>query len=82
MTAEDKIFNIAFEEDGRKYTGWVNPSDKLNDGGLPASFHVVLNDISFGYVSHNNGKWTVNEDRPAGLIEKVGKAIEKQYAVK
>jgi hypothetical protein len=81
MTAEEKIFNIAFEADGRKYTGWVNPSDKLNDDGLPASFHVVLNDVSFGYVSHNNGDWTVNEDRPAGLIEKVGKAIEKQYTV-
>ena len=81
MTAEDKIFNIAFEVDGTKYTGWVNPSDKLNDDGMPVSFHVVLNDTSFGYVSHNNGEWTVNEDRPTGLIEKVGKAIEKKYAV-
>ena len=81
MTAEDKIFNIEFDADGTKYTGWVNPSDKLNDDGFPASFHVVLNDTSFGYVSHNNGEWTVNEDRPAGLTEKVGKAIEKKYAV-
>ena len=81
MTAEEKIFNIAFEADGIKYTGWVNPSDKLNDDGFPASFHVVLNETSFGYVSHNNGEWTVNEDRPAALIEKVGKAIERKYAV-
>jgi hypothetical protein len=81
MTAEEKIFNIAFEVDGVKYTGWVNPSDKANKDGLPASFHVVLNETSFGYVSHNSGEWTVDEDRPAGLVEKVGKAIEKKYAV-
>jgi hypothetical protein len=80
MISENKIFNIAFEADGVNYTGWVNPSDKLNEDGFPASFHVVLNEVSFGHVTHNNGEWTVNEDRPAGLIEKVGKAIEKQYA--
>jgi len=80
MTAEEKIFNIAFEADGMQYTGWVNPSDKVNEDGLPVSFHVVLNDTSFGYVSHNNGEWTVNEDRPPALIEKVGKAIERNYA--
>jgi hypothetical protein len=81
MTTENKIFNIAFEADGIKYTGWANPSDKLNDDGMPASFHVVLNEISFGYVSHNNGEWTVNEDRPAKLTEQVGKAIAMKYAV-
>jgi len=81
MTTEDKIFNIAFEAADQKYTGWVNPSDKLNEDGLPASFHVVLNDVSFGYVSNNNGAWTVDEDRPATLIEHVGKAIEEKYAV-
>jgi hypothetical protein len=81
MSAEDKIFNISFEADGTKYTGWVNPSDKLNNDGLPVSFHVVLNDASFGHVSYSNNEWTVNEDRPEGLIEQVGKAIEKKYAV-
>ena len=81
MTAEDKIFNIAFEAEGTTYTGWVNPSEKSNKDGFPASFHVVLNDASFGHVSHNNGEWTVDEDRPAGLIEKVGRAIERRYAV-
>ena len=80
MTAEEKIFNIAFEADGVKYSGWVNPSEKQNKDGFPASFHVVLNDASFGHVSHNNGALTVDEDRPEGLIEKVGKAIERKYA--
>jgi hypothetical protein len=81
MASEEKIFDIAFEWEGTKYKGWVNPSDKVNDAGMPASFHVVLNDTSFGYVSHNNGEWTVNEDRPEGLIHKVGKEIERHYAV-
>jgi hypothetical protein len=81
MAAEENMFDIAFEADGTKYKGWVNPSDKLNDSGLPASFHVVLNDISFGYVTYNNDEWSVNEDRPEGLIHQVGKAIEKHYAM-
>lgn len=81
MASEEKMFDISFEADGTKYTGWVNPSDKLTDSGMPASFHVVLNDASFGHVSYNNNEWTVNEDRPEGLIKQVGKAIEKHYAV-
>jgi len=81
MASEDKIFDISFDHDGKTYKGWVNPSDKMNDAGIPASFHVVLNDISFGYVSHNNGEWTVNEDRPEGLAGKVGMEIEKKFKI-
>ena len=81
MPSEQNIFDIAFELEGATYKGWVNPSDKTNDAGMPASFHVVLNDTSFGHVAYNNGEWSVNEDRPEGLIKKVGKEIEKHYAV-
>jgi hypothetical protein len=81
MPSENNIFDIAFELDGTDYKGWVNPSDKVNDSGMPASFHVVLNETSFGYLSYNNDEWTVNEDRPEGLIKRVGKEIEKHYAV-
>jgi len=81
MPSENNIFDIAFELDGTKYKGWVNPSDKVNDSGMPTSFHVVLNEISFGHLSRNNEEWTVNEDRPEGLIKHVGKEIEKHYAV-
>ncbi|THU32963.1 hypothetical protein FAM09_26325 [Niastella caeni] len=80
MASEENIFDIAFDADGTKYKGWVNPSDKTNDSGFPASFHVVLNDTSFGYLSLNNNEWTANEDRPEGLIKRVGKEIEKHYA--
>jgi hypothetical protein len=81
MPSEEKIFDISFEHEGTTYKGWANPSDKTNDAGMPASFHVVLNDISFGYLSHNNDEWTVNEDRPEEMTKKVGKEIEKHYAV-
>lgn len=81
MPSEKNIFDIAFDVKGTKYTGWVNPSDKLTDSGMPASFHVVLNETSFGYLSYNNDEWTVNEDRPEELIKRVGKEIERHYAV-
>jgi len=80
MASEKNIFDIEFEVDGAKYIGWVNPSDKFNDSGVPVSYHVVLNDALFGQVSRSNDEWTVNQDRPAGIIEQVGKAIEKHYA--
>ncbi|HKB45063.1 MAG TPA: hypothetical protein VKC90_11760 [Chitinophagaceae bacterium] len=76
---EDKIFDIAFENSGRQYKGWVNPSDKMNNDGHPASYHVVLQDTSFGYLSLQDCKWIVNEQRPAELVEAIGKEIEKRY---
>ena len=78
---EDNIFDISFEEGGKEYTGWVNPSEKLNDSGTPVSFHVVLNDVSFGYLSLQNCKWMVNEDRPSGLVRSVSIEIEKHYGL-
>src|SRR5690349_16312590 len=76
---EDKIFDIAFDIDSKKYKGWVNPSDEMNDTGQPISFHVVLNDVSFGYLSYKDCKWMVNEERPDELVKEVGKEIEKHY---
>ncbi|MHA4844222.1 hypothetical protein ACX0G7_08665 [Flavitalea antarctica] len=74
---EDNIFDIQFQYNGLDYKGWVNPSSKKHSDGMPASFHVVLNDISFGNMSFNQGKWIVNEDRPDELTALVGKHIEK-----
>jgi hypothetical protein len=74
---DNKTFSIHFESGGKKYNGRVSPSDKTNDAGEPASYHVVLNEVFFGMVSYN-GKWTVNEQRPHELTEAVGHAIEEQ----
>ena len=76
---ENRIFDISFENDGKRYSGWVNPSDKINENGIPVSFHVVLDGTSFGYLSFNDCKWTINEERPSSLIEAVGHEIEKKY---
>ena len=76
---EDKIFDISFELDNKQYKGWVNPSDDLNDSGTPVSFHVVLNDTSFGYLSYRDCNWMINEERPEGLVKLAGKQIEKHY---
>ncbi len=73
---EDNIFDISFDYNGLHYKGWANPSEKTNDDGVPVSFHVVLNDISFGHLSFSQGKWIVNEDRPDELVQIVGKHIE------
>lgn len=81
MKMEDKIFDIIFKVNGKEYKGWVNPSDKLNDTGVPVSFHVVLNETAFGYLSFRDCKWMINEDRPPELVSAVGKQIEEHYQI-
>ncbi len=76
---EDKIFDIIVEAEGRRYKGWVNPSEKVNAKGIPQSFHVVLDNVSFGYLSFQDCKWTVDEHRPAALVNAVGKQIEAHF---
>jgi len=77
--SEDKIFDIEFDCDGRRYRGWVNPSEEFQEDGLPVSSHVVLDNVSFGYVTYNNGRWSANEERPASLVQCVGEQIMKKY---
>lgn len=77
---EDNIFDISFAHGGITYKGWVNPSEKLNEDGKPVSFHVVLNETSFGYMSYQSGHWSINEERPEGLVELVGEKIEEYYS--
>jgi hypothetical protein len=76
---DDKIFDIAFNANEKYYKGWVNPASEIAKSGAPISFHVVLEGTSFGYLSFNDCKWTVNEQRPQDLVEAVGKEIEKKY---
>ena len=76
---QEQKFDISFELDDKRYKGFVNPTGEVNDQGVPASFHVILNDMSFGDLSFSNCKWTINEKRPAGLVSLVGKQIEKHY---
>ena len=73
------IFDISFENDGKKYSGWVNPSGKRDEMGKPVSFQVVLNNVMFGNLSLDKCHWTIRENRPHILVDKVGVEIEKHY---
>ena len=76
---EDKIFDIEFEYENKPYKGWVNPSEEINENGLPESFHVVLNEVSFAHLSYDNGNWVSDSQRPAGIIDEVVNKITQKY---
>jgi hypothetical protein len=73
----EEFFKIAFDHNGLHYEGRVSPEHK-DQNGIPKSYHVVLNDIFFGYVSmDDSGRWHVTEQRPEALLEAVVAGIEK-----
>ncbi len=75
----DKYFSTEFNHDGIHYDGIITPLEKVREDGTPKSYHVVLNNVLFGNVHHNNEKWAVDEQRPEELTDIVGKCIEKNY---
>ncbi len=68
---------IALEQNGQPYSGWATPSDKRHADGYAKSYHVVLNQVFFGDMSFDQGKWEISEQRPHLLVDAVGRAIEK-----
>jgi hypothetical protein len=76
---EDNSFDIAVDAIDKHYEGWATPSEHKKEDGSPKSFHVVLNGVMFGNVSHNGTEWIVDEDRPDALTEAVGRFIEENY---
>ncbi len=76
---ENNAFDMVFDLNGKHYEGWVTPSEHLKEDGEPKSFHVVLEGVMFGNISHNDTGWTVDEPRPDELTEAVGKFIEEIY---
>jgi len=78
----EEYFNIQFDHDGIRYDGIISPSEKLRADGTPRSFHVILNNVLFGNVHHNNSKWAVDEQRPDVLTEIIGKQIEQCFPQK
>jgi len=74
---EKTSFSLEFNAEGIHYTGWATPSDHRHDDGQPSSYHVVLNQVFFGNVSRNKGKWLVDEQRPYELTAAVGECLDK-----
>jgi len=60
--------------EGIHYDGRISPERKH---GKIVSWHVVLNDVFFGYISQDDGIWKVTEQRPHELVQAVGSYIEK-----
>lgn len=75
----EKTFNIALDYEGIHYQGWITPSDKIGEDGMPRSFHVVLNETMFGNLSRSGDTWTVDEQRPDGLVQEVGRYIQSTW---
>jgi hypothetical protein len=68
--------DIALDYEGIHYKGWATPSSTKNDQDQPRSWHVILNETMFGNLSQSDGNWVIDEQRPAGMVEKVGQVIE------
>jgi hypothetical protein len=79
---EKTSLSIEIVHDGQSYIGWATPSDRLHPDGHAKSYHVVLNDVFWGNLSSNKGKWTISEQRPHKLVEAVGQAIEEAEATR
>ena len=71
---EQDYYTIAFDFDGIHYDGRVTPEIKPHHD-TPSSWHVVLNEVFFGYLSKQGEHWNVNEQRPHALVQAVGKQI-------
>jgi hypothetical protein len=74
---EKKSLLLEFDCKGLHYKGWATPSDKIRNDGTPASYSVVLNQVHFGDISLNNGKWVLDEHRSHDLIECVGECMHE-----
>jgi hypothetical protein len=74
---EKKSLVLEFDCRGIHYTGWATPSDHLHENGEPSSYHVVLNQVFFGNLTRNKGKWLVDEQRPSELTAAVGECLDK-----
>jgi hypothetical protein len=79
---EKTSLSIQLQQGGQKYDGWATPADKRHDDGYAKSYHVVLNEVFFGDLSFQEGRWTISEQRPHDLVIAVGNAITKAENLK
>ena len=42
---EDRMFDFAFNFEGKAYNGWGRASARKGEDDLPASYHIVLNGV-------------------------------------
>ncbi len=76
-SAGASYYSIAFDDEDIHYTGRLTPEFKKGHE-QPSSWHVVLNEVFFGYLHKDGDQWEVSEQRPARLTEKVGQLIDNE----
>ncbi len=69
-------YTTVFDCDGIHYSCRLTP--KPGTGERSASWHIVLNDVFFGFMHKNGGHWEVSEQRPAILTQQLGEIIDKK----
>ena len=72
---EDRMFDFAFNFEGKAYNGWGRASARKDEDDVPASYHIVLNGVFFGNISYNGEQWETDRQREKGLVQKVGELI-------
>lgn len=77
---EKNIIPIQFNGQGIEYKGWATPSNDRHDDGHPKHFQVVLNDMFFGNLWLNRGKWFADQPRLQALVVPVGNCMDLQPA--
>lgn len=70
---------VNFRHAGMTYAGWATPIAEPGAGSDEqiTTWHVVLNQLYFGYMTLQQDHWTVSTQWPQDLIEIVGKELEK-----
>jgi hypothetical protein len=49
----------------------------MHEDGWPASYTIVLNQVFFGDIFRNRGKWVLDERRPHELIVAIGECLDE-----
>jgi hypothetical protein len=52
---------IRFVHDETNYSGWATPMERTTAGGSPSSYHVDLNEVFFGAMTHRDHKRLISE---------------------
>ena len=69
------FYTVRFDFEDIAYTGRLTPEFKKGHDN-PSSWHIVLNEVFFGYLHKEGDQWETTEQRPAGLVQKLGSLID------
>jgi hypothetical protein len=74
---DKKSIPLELDWQGTHYNGWATPAEKMHPDGYAKSYHVVLNEVFFGDLSHIQDKWTIDQQRPHDLVVAIGHCLDR-----